>query len=188
MAIAGADIIVCHLGLTVGGSIGAQTALKLEDGKLTFKTSYADPIALAWDQVASLAVTEALVLPSNKGKLNVTSIERADNGLIVTTSSGPSTLDPADVTILRSSADQSAYETSLNPSWGHAWAGAVNLSLALARGNSETATFGAGFGAARQTRNDKTSLYANTLYSKNSHAVPSQVQTQLRVGSATITI
>jgi predicted TIM-barrel enzyme len=31
MATAGADIIVCHLGLTTGGSIGAQTALKLED-------------------------------------------------------------------------------------------------------------------------------------------------------------
>ena len=31
MAKAGADIVVCHLGLTSGGSIGAQTALKLED-------------------------------------------------------------------------------------------------------------------------------------------------------------
>src|ERR1700675_2104911 len=31
MAIAGADIIVCHLGLTTGGAIGAHTALKLED-------------------------------------------------------------------------------------------------------------------------------------------------------------
>ncbi|MAZ04390.1 MAG: hypothetical protein CMN56_14755 [Sneathiella sp.] len=31
MAEAGADIIVCHLGLTTGGSIGADTALKLED-------------------------------------------------------------------------------------------------------------------------------------------------------------
>jgi predicted TIM-barrel enzyme len=31
MAKAGADIVVCHLGLTTGGSIGAQTALKLED-------------------------------------------------------------------------------------------------------------------------------------------------------------
>lgn len=28
---AGADIIVCHLGLTTGGAIGAETALKLED-------------------------------------------------------------------------------------------------------------------------------------------------------------
>jgi predicted TIM-barrel enzyme len=31
MAKAGADIIVCHLGLTTGGSIGSQTALKLAD-------------------------------------------------------------------------------------------------------------------------------------------------------------
>jgi predicted TIM-barrel enzyme len=31
MAKAGADIIVCHLGLTTGGSIGAQTALNLDD-------------------------------------------------------------------------------------------------------------------------------------------------------------
>jgi predicted TIM-barrel enzyme len=31
MAQAGADLIVCHLGLTTGGSIGAETALKLAD-------------------------------------------------------------------------------------------------------------------------------------------------------------
>jgi predicted TIM-barrel enzyme len=31
MARAGADIVVCHLGLTTGGSVGAQTALRRED-------------------------------------------------------------------------------------------------------------------------------------------------------------
>ena len=31
MAAAGADIVVCHMGLTTGGSIGASTALKLAD-------------------------------------------------------------------------------------------------------------------------------------------------------------
>jgi predicted TIM-barrel enzyme len=31
MAAAGADLIVCHLGLTVGGEIGAHTAMKLAD-------------------------------------------------------------------------------------------------------------------------------------------------------------
>ncbi len=31
MAKAGADVIVCHMGLTTGGAIGAETALKLED-------------------------------------------------------------------------------------------------------------------------------------------------------------
>jgi predicted TIM-barrel enzyme len=31
MAGAGADVVVCHLGLTTGGAIGAETALKLPD-------------------------------------------------------------------------------------------------------------------------------------------------------------
>jgi predicted TIM-barrel enzyme len=31
MAAAGADVVVCHLGLTTGGNIGAETALKLAD-------------------------------------------------------------------------------------------------------------------------------------------------------------
>jgi predicted TIM-barrel enzyme len=31
MARAGADIIVCHMGLTTGGTIGANTALELKD-------------------------------------------------------------------------------------------------------------------------------------------------------------
>lgn len=31
MTLAGADIIVCHMGLTAGGSIGAETGLKLEE-------------------------------------------------------------------------------------------------------------------------------------------------------------
>ena len=31
MARAGADIVVCHLGLTTGGAIGAETALSLAD-------------------------------------------------------------------------------------------------------------------------------------------------------------
>lgn len=149
------------------------TAVKLDGGKLTFKTAYADAIAIAWDQVTSLTTSKPLILPTPNGKLNVTVIERSDAGLVVTTASGPSTLDPKDVTVLRTPADQQAYEASLHPSWGHAWAGAANVSLALARGNSDTTTFGAGFTAARTTLNDKTALYANTLYSTNANANPS---------------
>ncbi len=163
-----ADTVVMKNGDRLTG-----TAIKLEAGKLTFKAAYADPIALAWDEVASLTLSQALVLPTSKGTLSVTSVERSASGLIVATPSGPATLDPAAVTVLRSPADQKAYEASLNPNWGHAWTGAANVSLALARGNSDIATFGAGITAARQTRTDKTSLYANTLYSENAHAIPS---------------
>jgi hypothetical protein len=163
-----ADTVVLKNGDRLTG-----TAVKLDGGKLTFKTAYADAILIAWDQVTSLTTSQPLVLPEAKKTLTVTAIERSDAGLTVTTPTGPATLSVAAVTVLRTPADQKEYEASLHPNWAHAWAGTANLSLALARGNSDTATFGAGFAAARATRTDKTSAYANTLYSKNSNATPS---------------
>ena len=163
-----ADAVVLKNGDRLTG-----TAVKLDGGKLTFKTAYADAIAIAWDQVTSLTTSQPLVLPSPQGNLTITAVERTDAGLVVTTPSGSSTLAPSAVTVLRSPADQQAFEASLHPNWGHAWTGAANVSLALARGNSDTATFGAGFTAVRATRTDKTSLYAHALYSENSNATPS---------------
>ena len=53
MAGAGADIVVCHLGLTTGGAIGAETALKLAD--------CVDPIN-AWAAEAKKINPEVIVL------------------------------------------------------------------------------------------------------------------------------
>ena len=160
-----ADTVVMKNGDRLTG-----TAVKLEGGKLTFKLAYADAVALPWDQVQSLTTSQPLVLPTANGTLSVTGVERTAAGLTVTTASGPSAMDAAAVTILRSPADQKAYEDSLHPNWGHAWNGAINVSLALTRGNSQNLTFGTGLALARQTRTDKTSLYASTIYSRDSHA------------------
>ena len=53
MAEAGADIIVCHLGLTTGGAIGAETARKLED---------CPAIVDAWAEAALRVRKDAIVL------------------------------------------------------------------------------------------------------------------------------
>jgi predicted TIM-barrel enzyme len=53
MANAGADILVCHLGLTVGGSIGAGTALRLED---------CPALVDSWAEAALRVNRDALVL------------------------------------------------------------------------------------------------------------------------------
>ena len=53
MAKAGADIIVCHLGLTTGGSIGAGTALKLAD---------CPAMVDAWAEAALKVRRDAIVL------------------------------------------------------------------------------------------------------------------------------
>ena len=51
MAGAGADIIVCHFGLTAGGAIGAQTALKLEDVPATLDAWAATALAVKSDAI-----------------------------------------------------------------------------------------------------------------------------------------
>ncbi len=53
MAGAGADIIVCHLGLTTGGSIGAETALQLKDCPAIVDT---------WAAAALSVKTDAIIL------------------------------------------------------------------------------------------------------------------------------
>jgi len=53
MAKAGADIIVCHLGLTTGGAIGAQTAITLDK---------CIPLIEAWARAARAVNPEVLVL------------------------------------------------------------------------------------------------------------------------------
>lgn len=53
MAQAGADIVVCHLGLTTGGSIGAETALQLADCVAPIK---------AWAAAAKAVNPDQLVL------------------------------------------------------------------------------------------------------------------------------
>jgi predicted TIM-barrel enzyme len=53
MAAAGADIIVCHMGLTTGGAIGAETALTLDDCVARIN---------AWAAAAHAVNAEAIVL------------------------------------------------------------------------------------------------------------------------------
>lgn len=53
MTEAGADIVVCHLGLTTGGSIGAETALKLE---------HCPALVDAWSEAALKINPDVIVL------------------------------------------------------------------------------------------------------------------------------
>jgi predicted TIM-barrel enzyme len=53
MAKAGADIVVCHLGLTTGGAIGAKTALQLND---------CVPLIESWTKAARSVNPDVLVL------------------------------------------------------------------------------------------------------------------------------
>jgi predicted TIM-barrel enzyme len=59
MAAAGADIVVCHMGLTTGGAIGAGTALELAD---------CPPLIDAWAE-AALAVRDDVIVLCHGGPI-----------------------------------------------------------------------------------------------------------------------
>jgi hypothetical protein len=74
--------------------------------------------------------------------------------------------------MLRSPAEQAAYEKSLHPGLLEGWAGGLNLGYAVTTGNSETESLNIAFNAARTGFHDKLILYTNSIYAVNDSTSP----------------
>lgn len=90
-----------------------------------------------------------------------------DNIIVTTKTAGPVEAPKSSVSVLRSPAEQAAYEKSLHPGLREGWNGGVNVGFALTRGNSETKNLNIAFQAARKGYRDKLSLYTNSVYATN---------------------
>ena len=169
-----ADTVVLTNGDHITGSV-----TQLAGGKLVVHTDYAGDVTIAFDKVSSVKVDKPIILsltvpppPGTKKsskrvdirKENITAIDRAGTSFTVTTATGTESIAAAELTTVRTVADQQAYETSLRPGWLHDWTAVANVSFALARGNSDTTTIGTGITLIRPTRTDKTSLYYTEIY------------------------
>ncbi len=77
--------------------------------------------------------------------------------------------------VIRNDAEQAAYDKSLHPGLLHGWNGGINVGFALARGNSQTENLAVAFNAIHPTLNDKITMYASSIYTKNDLASPSTV-------------
>jgi putative salt-induced outer membrane protein YdiY len=151
------------------------TVTQMAGGKLTVNTSYAGTVTIAWDQVTNVKLDKPLVLSSEHKihkkieiqKREITGVERTSTGFVVATASGSEPVPTADLTAIRTAAAENVYEAALRPNLLHGWNGGANLSLALARGNSDTTTIGTGLNLVRPTATDKSSVYFNTLYTRD---------------------
>jgi len=139
--------------------------VNVSDKKLTLKTAYAGTISIDWDSVASFSSEQPMVVTRTDKQTVSGAVTTKDSEVAVTTPSGMQTIPMADVAVMRSPADQAAYEKSLHPGMLEGWAGGGNFGLALARGNSDTTNVALGFNAARETTKDKWTIQAVSLYS-----------------------
>jgi hypothetical protein len=157
-----ADQIVLKNGDRLTGSITKS------DGKeLVIKTDYAGDVTVKFGAIQSI---------TSAGDLNVTLggktvvgpvTTNGDNVVVATRAAGPVEAPKASVTLVRSPAEQAAYEKSLHPGWEEGWAGGVNLGFAVTRGNSETKNLNIAVNAVRTGFHDKLTLYTNSIYATN---------------------
>ena len=158
-----ADQVVLRNGDKLTGTIAKS------DGKtLVLKTEYAGDLTIKFDAIQSMTTTGDLNVTAG-GKTAVGPVTTTADQLVIATRTGGSVEAPiASVTVLRSPAEEAAYQKSLHPGWGEGWAGGANLGFALTAGNSETKNLNIGLNATRTGFHDKLTLYETSIYASTS--------------------
>jgi putative salt-induced outer membrane protein len=158
-----ADTVVLKNGDHLTGTV------EVSDGKdVTLKTDYAGEIKIQWSSVQELKTDKPIyVVTPDKKTVSGTVSTDGSNLVIHTANNGTVQVALAQVTVVRSSDVETAYEKSLHPSLLEAWKGGASLGFAIARGNSETTNLTTGFTADRKTLRDELTLYESSLYSTN---------------------
>ena len=173
-----ADQIVLKNGDRLTGSITKS------DGKqLVIKTDYAGDVTVKFDAIQSLTSTGDLNVTLG-GKTVVGPVTTSGEDVVVATkTAGPVEAPKASVTLVRSPAEQAAYEKTLHPGLLDGWAGGANLGFAVTAGNSETKNLNIGFNGTRTGFHDKLILYETSIYATTSKLALQPIPTQTTANS-----
>jgi putative salt-induced outer membrane protein YdiY len=145
------------------------------DGKtLVLHTDALGDVTIQFSAIQEIKTDQELHVSLKDGKTAVGPVTTSDGKIeVATKTSGTVEAAPGDVTLIRNDAEQTAYDKSLHPGFAHGWVGGANVGFSLARGNSETENLALAFNAVHTSLNDKITLYANSIYTKNNLSTPS---------------
>jgi len=153
-----ADQVLMKNGDRVTGSIMKQ------DGKtITIKTDSFGVIAAAWDQVDSVQSQQPLTVVLKDGRTLLGNVSSSEGKVQVAARDIAVDVAPGDITAIRNSDEQKAYERMLRPGLFQLWSGSGSVGWAGTNGNAKTLTFTTAVNAARVTNTDKTSIYFNLI-------------------------
>ena len=173
-----ADQVVLKNGDKLTGSIAKS------DGRtLVLKTDYAGDLTIKFDAIQSLNSTGDLNITAG-GKTAVGPVTTSGGDVVVASKTGGSVEAPlSSVTVMRSPAEEAAYQKSLHPGWREGWVGGLNLGFALTTGNSETKSLNVAFNGVRTGLHDKLTLYENSIYAVNDKIVAPATSPQTTANS-----
>jgi putative salt-induced outer membrane protein YdiY len=147
------------------------------DGKtLVLHTDAAGDVELKYDAIQDIKTDQEMHVSLKGGKTAVGPVTTSDNKIeVATKTAGTVEAAKEDVTLIRNDAEQAAYDKSLHPGLMHGWTGGANVGFSVARGNSQTENLALAFNAVHATLNDKITLYASSIDTKNDLATPTTV-------------
>jgi hypothetical protein len=153
-----ADQIVMKNGDRVTGSIVRK------DGKnLTIKTDQFGEVTASWDQVQSIQTEKPVTVVLQDGRTTQGTLATVGGSVEITAPQAKITAAPGDITAIRNTDEQKAYDRLQRPRLTELWSGTGTLGFAGTSGNARTLTFTTGVNAARITNTDKTSIYFNAI-------------------------
>src|SRR5438309_5203693 len=152
------------------------TVVKSDGKTLVLHTDAAGDVTLKNDAIRDIKTDQEVHVSLKDGKTVVGAVSTSDGKLeIATKSSGTVEAPPDDVTLIRNDAEEQAYQKLLHPGLMHGWQGGLDVGFSLARGNSQTENLALAFNALHATLNDKITLYASSIDTKNDLASPTTV-------------
>ena len=152
------------------------TVVKSDGKTLVLHTDAAGDVTIKFEDVQEIKSDADLHVSLKDGKTAVGPVTTKDGKFEIATKTGGTVEAPKeDVTLIRNDAEQQAYDKSLHPGLLHGWNGGANVGFSIARGNSQTENLALALNAIHPTLDDKITIYASSLNTKNDLATPSDV-------------
>lgn len=152
------------------------TVVKSDGKTLVLHTEFAGDVTIQFASITEIKTDQQLHVGTTDKKEVVGPVTSNEGKLEVATKGGGTVEVPREsVAVIRNDAEQTAYDKSLHPGLRHGWNGGANVGFSIARGNSQTENLALAFNAVHPTLNDKITLYATSIYTKNDLATPSGV-------------
>src|SRR5215469_5641500 len=126
------------------------TIEKSDDKQLVIKTEFAGEITIQWPAIQDIKSEQQLHVGLKNGQTVVGPVSTTDGKIAVSTKTTGNVEAPKEnVVVMRSDAEQAAWEKSQHPGLLQGWAGGVNVGFGLTAGNSQTKNLALAFNGVR---------------------------------------
>jgi len=153
-----ADQVTLKNGDRITGSV-----VRKDEKTLTMKSEFLGTIAMPWAQVERIATESSVHVVLSSGQTTQGTLTTRDQIVEITAPDARHEVALTEITTLRDTAEQRAYERLLRPAWTRLWSGSATLGFAGTQGNARTQTLTTAFNAGRVTSTDKTTVYFSAI-------------------------